>query len=78
MSENPVHNKSGPVHLTTVFENRDENEYNHHHDYEIEFEVEDYDQGLQAFKKIIQPYHLEYKQNCLSKIKRMLETLKNE
>ena len=28
--------------------------------------------------KIIQPYHLEYKQNCLSKIKRMLETLKNE
>ena len=29
-------------------------------------------------KKIIQPYHLEYKQNCLSKIKRMLETLKNE
>ena len=56
----------------------DENEYNHHHDYEIEFEVEDYDQGLQAFKKIIQPYHLEYKQNCLSKIKRMLETLKNE
>ena len=56
----------------------DENEYNHHHDYEIEFEVEDYDQGLQTFKKIIQPYHLEYKQNCLSKIKRMLETLKNE
>ena len=48
------------------------------HDYEIEFEVEDYDQGLQTFKKIIQPYHLEYKQNCLSKIKRMLETLKNE
>lgn len=40
--------------------------------------MEDYDQGLQAFKKIIQPYHLEYKQNCLSKIKRMLETLKNE
>ena len=32
----------------------------------------------QTFKKIIQPYHLEYKQNCLSKIKRMLETLKNE
>ena len=29
----------------------DENEYNHHHDYEIEFEVEDYDQGLQTFKK---------------------------
>ena len=56
----------------------DENEYNHHHDYEIEFEVEDYDQGFQTFKKIIQPYHLEYKQNCLSKIKRMLETLKNE
>lgn len=56
----------------------DENEYNHHHDYEIEFEVEDYDQGLQTFKKIIQPYHLEYKQNCLSKIKRMLKTLKNE
>ena len=52
--------------------------FKNHHDYEIEFEVEDYDQGLQTFKKIIQPYHLEYKQNCLSKIKRMLETLKNE
>lgn len=56
----------------------DENDYNQHHDYEIEFEVNDYSIGLETFQKIIKPYHLTYEKNCLSKTKRMLNTLKNE
>lgn len=53
----------------------DENEYNGHHDYELEFEVTDYDKGLEEFQKIIQPYGLKYQGNCLSKMRRMKLTL---
>lgn len=53
----------------------DRNEYNHHVDYEIEFEVNDYEKGLKQFQQIIEPYGLIYKENCLSKIRRMKQTL---
>lgn len=54
----------------------DENDYNHHHDYEMEFEVNDYQKGLETFHQIIKPYHLHYTSNCPSKIKRLLQTKK--
>ena len=53
----------------------DRNEYNHHVDYEIEFEVNDYEKGLKQFQQIIEPYGFIYKKNCLSKIRRMKQTL---
>lgn len=53
----------------------DANEYNGHHDYELEFEVDDCELGFKEFQNIIQVYHLEYKGNCLSKIRRMKATL---
>lgn len=53
----------------------DANEYNGHHDYELEFEVDDYHKGLEEFLSIIQSYGLEYKENCLSKMRRMKMTL---
>ena len=53
----------------------DRNEYNHHVDYEIEFEVCDYEKGLKQFQQIIEPYGFIYKENCLSKIRRMKQTL---
>ena len=53
----------------------DENDYNQHHDYEIEFEVNDYHQGILAFQTLLQPYHLKYERNCASKTRRMLSTL---
>ena len=46
-----------------------------HIDYEIEFEVNDYEKGLQQFHQIIKPYGLTYQGNCLSKIRRMKQTL---
>lgn len=53
----------------------DKNEYNGHIDYEIEFEVNDYDKGFKQFQQIIQPYGLIYHGNCLSKTRRMKQTL---
>lgn len=53
----------------------DANEYNGHQDYELEFEVDDYEKGFKEFQNIIQLYNLEYKGNCLSKIRRMKNTL---
>lgn len=51
----------------------DQNSYLGTQDYEIEFEVQDYQKGKEAFLKIIEPYKLTYYQNCASKIKRVKE-----
>lgn len=53
----------------------DENTYLHQHDYELEFEVNDEKKGYQKFLDIISPFHLEYAQNCPSKIKRVFDAL---
>lgn len=62
--------------LTEGMLSLDENTYLHHHDYELEFEVNDEHQGFQTFLKIIEPYNLQYKGNCKSKIRRVLDALK--
>lgn len=54
----------------------DENTYLNQKDYELEFEVTHEKKGFQMFLDIIQPYHLHYTQNCDSKIKRVLDSLK--
>ena len=51
----------------------DKNDYLGVTDYEIEFEVNDENRGYQQFLEIIKPYHLQYSQNCASKIKRVLD-----
>ena len=51
----------------------DKNDYLGVTDYEIEFEVNDEHRGYQQFLEIIKPYHLQYSQNCASKIKRVLD-----
>lgn len=52
----------------------DENHYLGCVDYEIEFEVSNEEVGFAKFLEIIQPYHLNYTQNCKSKIKRVLDS----
>lgn len=54
----------------------DENHYNGITDYELEFEVNDEKAGLKQFKELCETYHLQYKENCASKIVRVLSTLK--
>ena len=54
----------------------DENHYNGITDYELEFEVNDEEKGLKQFEELCQTYHLQYKENCASKIARVLSTLK--
>lgn len=54
----------------------DDNTYLHQHDYELEFEVNDETEGYQKFLNIIKPFQLQYKENCPSKIQRVLNTLK--
>ena len=54
----------------------DENHYNDITDYELEFEVNDPEAGYQQFKELCQTYHLEYHGNCMSKIARVLNTIK--
>lgn len=54
----------------------DENHYNGLTDYELEFEVSDEIKGLEDFHKLCEHYHLDYKGNCMSKIARVLSTLK--
>ncbi len=51
----------------------DKNDYLGVTDYEIEFEVNDENRGYQQFLEIIKLYHLQYSQNCASKIKRVLD-----
>lgn len=56
----------------------DDNTYLEQHDYELEFEVYHEKEGYAQFLEIIQLFQLEYIQNCPSKIKRVLDTLKKE
>ena len=51
----------------------DDNTYLDQHDYEMEFEVTNEKQGFQQFLKIIEPYHLQYKHNCPSKVTRAFQ-----
>lgn len=55
----------------------DQNMYNDNTDYELEYEVNDYHQGKQAFLDFVDQYHLNYTNNAPSKIKRLMNTLKN-
>ena len=54
----------------------DDNEYNGVKDYEMELEVLNKEEGYQKWLSILKHYHLSYKKNCDSKIKRMKMTLK--
>lgn len=56
----------------------DENYYLDCIDYELEFEVNDYNLGLNRFYELIKPYNLDYKVNCKSKIKRLLDKINNQ
>ena len=56
----------------------DYNEYNNCTDYELEYEVNDYETGKQAFLDFISQYNLTYTHNCLSKINRMALTIPKE
>ena len=51
----------------------DDNTYLNQHDYELEFECYDETVGFQKFLEIIKPYHLDYQQNCMSKVQRALK-----
>ena len=53
----------------------DFNSYNHLYDYELEYEVNDYQTGKQAFLDFIGQYNLTYEHNCMSKINRMLTSI---
>lgn len=53
----------------------DENYYNSCHDYELEFELSDLVHGPEEFKQLLNTYQLTYITNCLSKIKRVLNSL---
>lgn len=55
----------------------DYNQYNGHEDYELEYEVNDYLEGKQAFLDFISQYNLSYHHNCYSKINRLIKTLKS-
>lgn len=50
----------------------DENIYLNQHDYELEFECYEETKGFQKFLEIIKPYHLNYQQNCTSKVQRAM------
>ena len=56
----------------------DKNEYEDYTDYEIEFEVSDSKIGFSKFIEIIKPYHLDYSNNCDSKVKRMKNMIKRQ
>lgn len=51
----------------------DENTYLNQHDYELELECYDEAQGYQKFIEIIESYHLNYQQNCMSKVQRAMQ-----
>ena len=53
----------------------DYNQYNGHEDYELEYEVNDYLSGKQAFLDFIHQYNLTYHSNCPSKINRLIKSL---
>ena len=53
----------------------DYNQYNNYEDYELEYEVNDYLSGKQAFLDFISQYNLSYHSNCLSKINRLIKSL---
>lgn len=44
-------------------------------DYEIEYEYKKDHDGLAMFQKILEPLHIKYKENCVSKSKRALSSL---
>ncbi|MEG0329490.1 MAG: CYTH domain-containing protein [Longicatena sp.] len=53
----------------------DENFYNGKHDYEIEYEYKSDHDGLTIFQNILKPIGITYKDNCLSKFKRAMDSL---
>ncbi len=53
----------------------DYNQYNGYEDYELEYEVNNYLAGKQAFIDFISQYNLSYHRNCLSKINRLIKSL---
>ena len=53
----------------------DYNQYNGYEDYELEYEVNDFLIGKQAFIDFISQYNLSYHSNCLSKINRLIKSL---
>lgn len=55
----------------------DENTYLQQQDFELEFEVYDEKKGFDQFLKIIEPYHLQYQHNCLSKVVRAFRAYEN-
>ncbi len=56
----------------------DENEYMGKIDYELELEVDQYDKGAKFFKSFLEKYDIEYQENCDSKIKRLLDYVKEK
>ncbi len=54
----------------------DKNEYNGITDYEIEYEVTNYQDGMQRFLGIASEYSIDYQNNCPSKIKRVIDSYK--
>lgn len=53
----------------------DKNTYKDIIDYELELEVTNKKEGEKVFLQLLQKYQLSYEQNCLSKIKRLKQTL---
>lgn len=53
----------------------DKNTYKNTTDYELELEVTNKKEGEKAFLQLLQKYHLSYQRNCLSKIKRLKQSL---
>lgn len=56
----------------------DQSQYNGITDYELEYEVFDYHHGKQVFLDFIDKYDLKYQNNCPSKVKRLMESLKEQ
>ena len=56
----------------------DYNCYNNLEDYELEYEVFDYHHGKQIFLDFIGQYNLKYSRNCPSKVKRLMDSLKDD
>lgn len=56
----------------------DQSLYNGITDYELEYEVFDYHHGKQVFLDFISQYNLKYSRNCPSKVKRLMDSLKDD
>ncbi len=50
----------------------DRTEFDNHVDYEIEYEYSDEHDGIGVLNQILEPFHIQYKKNCSSKIARAI------